>query len=136
MELLTEDQVIVSLITYLELDDWKIISYCMGHDRGYDIVAEKDSQRMYVEAKGAKGNDKAHNTVRRKFDSGQIKDHLGKALIKSFETQNKFPNAIVAIAHPDDAYIRSIIGDVIKNINSAGIKHFWVDLAGNVKMEG
>ena len=135
MELLTEDQVVISLIKYLKHEDWIISSYCLGNKRGYDIVAQKEDRTIYVEAKGAKGNPLSNNTVRKKFDSGQLKDHLGKAIVKSFECQNRFPKAIVAIAHHNDDYIKNIIGDKVKNLNKAGIWHFWVDLNGRVLLE-
>ena len=132
---LTEDETVEILMAHLEVQNWTIESYCLGYQRGVDIVAVKDEVRMYVEAKGAKGNPNASQTTRKHFDSGQIKDHLGKAIVKSLETQNEFPNALVAIAHPDDKYIRKVIGGLIKNINKTGIIHFWVSENGDVKKE-
>jgi hypothetical protein len=46
--------------------------------------------------------------------------------LKSFETLNDHPNAIVAIAHPDDKQIRNCIARNIQYINKLGIIHFWV----------
>ena len=81
---------------------------------------------MYVEAKGAKASDNSPTKKRKFFDSGQIKDHFGKALVKSLETKVKFPNAIVAIAHPDDKDIRRTIEGTIVLLKNIGIVHFWV----------
>lgn len=38
---LTEDETVKYLLKYLESQEWKIISYCLGQKRGYDIVAER-----------------------------------------------------------------------------------------------
>ena len=105
---------------------WSIESYCLGQKRGYDIVATRSGERLYVEAKGAKASDNSPTKKRKFFDSGQIKDHFGKALVKSLETKVKFPNAIVAIAHPDDKDIRRTIEGTIVLLKNIGIVHFWV----------
>jgi predicted Mrr-cat superfamily restriction endonuclease len=123
---LTEDQTIKILMKYLVQDNWKIESYCLGQQRGYDIIASKNLEKMFVEVKGAKASDASPTKKRKYFDSGQIKDHFGKAIVKSFETLNDNPKAIVAIAHPDDKQIRNSIGHNIKHINKLGIIHFWV----------
>ena len=61
--------------------------------------------------KGARAND--NSPIKKKiFDSGQIKDHLGKAIVKALETQKKFKDADIGIAHPDDEYIRKTIGKI------------------------
>jgi len=132
-EQLTEDQTVELLMEHLKASGWNIISYCLGQQRGYDIVAERNNQKLYVEAKGARAGDSSPTKKRKFFDSGQIKDHMGKAIVKSLETQNKYPNAKVAIAHPDDSLIRKVIGGIIPNINKLGIIHFWVKPNGEVE---
>jgi hypothetical protein len=134
-EQLTEDDTIKILMKYLVSENWKIESHCLGQQRGYDIVANKGIEKLIIEVKGAKANDKSPTKRRHHFDSGQIKSHFGKAIIKSFETQNVFPNAQVAIAHPDNEYLRKVIGTLITNINNAGITHFWVNPSGQVITE-
>jgi hypothetical protein len=132
-EQLTEDQTVELLMEHLKASGWNIISYCLGQQRGYDIEAERNNQKLYVEAKGARAGDSSPTKKRKFFDSGQIKDHMGKAIVKSLETQNKYPNAKVAIAHPDDSLIRKVIGGIIPNINKLGIIHFWVNPNGEVE---
>lgn len=39
MDKLTEDQTILLLIDHLKNSGWEILSYCLGQQRGYDIVA-------------------------------------------------------------------------------------------------
>jgi len=123
---LTEDETVRILMQHLVSQSWTIESFCLGQQRGYDIVATRSGKRLYVEAKGAKASDKSPTKKRKFFDSGQIKDHFGKALVKSLETRIKYPNALVAIAHPEDKDIRRTIGSTITLLEQIGIMHFWV----------
>jgi len=124
---LTEDETVTILMEYLKSDSWTIESYCLGQQRGYDIVATRANDRLYIEAKGAKASNQSPTKRRSYFDSGQIKDHFGKAIVKSLETKIEHPNALVAIAHPDDQDIRRTIGGTIPLIGKLGIMHFWVN---------
>jgi hypothetical protein len=124
---LTEDEVIQLLIKHLEKHDWTVgDKYCLGGKHGIDIEASKNGMRMLIEAKGAKASDTAPHKKREKFDSGQIKVHFGKALVKVLHDKIKNPDAIVAIAQPDDADVRRVNGDIVPLLKEMGIKHFWV----------
>lgn len=129
---LTEDEVVLILIKYLESLGWQIDDYCLGHSRGYDIVASKDEKRLYVEAKGAKANNDSPIKKRPYFNSGQIKDHLGKAIVKSIETKIKFPESIVAIAQPDNEYLKSVCRETAEYLSRIEIYCFWVNSEGKV----
>lgn len=130
---MTEDQTVLGLINYLKNTGYTIESFCLGQQRGYDIVAIKNGRKLYVEVKGAKASDDSPTKKREKFNSGQIKTHFGKALVKAMETKNSFPNADIAIAHPYDEDILNSIGDLIPQLNKLGIIHFWVTPEGEVK---
>ncbi len=88
---------------------------------------------MYVEAKGAKANDNSPTKRREFFNSSQLKTHLGKAIIKSLETKNDYPSAIVAIAHPNDEYIIKVLGKLIQYLKKINIVHYWVNQDGSVQ---
>jgi hypothetical protein len=136
MEKLTEDQTILLLINHLKNSGWQILSYCLGQQRGYDIVAINSAGRkLFVEAKGAKASDDSPTKKRKYFNSGQIKDHFGKAIVKSLETQLDHPNDIVAIAHPHDPDIIKHIGRTASHIGAMGIVSFWVKSSGEVEEE-
>lgn len=128
----TEDEIILKLIDYLKRNGWLIESYCLGSQRGNDIVASKDKSTLIIEAKGAKASDNAKTKKREKFDSGQIKTHFGKALIKILDEKYKNPEAIFGIAHPDDKDIKKNIQHLIPFIQALGIKHYWVSSNGNI----
>ncbi|HBS86263.1 MAG TPA: hypothetical protein DEA97_06890 [Bacteroidales bacterium] len=130
---MTEDQVVTILMEHLKKENWKIVYYCLGSKHGNDIVAEKQGKTMIVEAKGAMANSQSKIKKREKFDSGQIKTHFGKALVKILEEKEKFPERLYAIAHPDDADIKRAIGKIVPFLGQIGIKHYWVSLNKSVK---
>ena len=132
---LTEDKTVLLLIDYLKAKNYKIEDYCLGHKRGIDIISSKENKKFLIEVKGAKANDNSPIKKRKFFDSGQIKDHLGKAIVKSLETQNEFKNADIGIAHPDDEYIRKTIGSITPKLKMIGIKHLWVNNNGGVEFD-
>ena len=78
---------------YFNVNGYDIEDYCLGHQRGIDIVSSKNNKKFLIEVKGARANDDSPIKKRKFFDSGQIKDHLGKAIVKSLETQKKFKDA-------------------------------------------
>lgn len=123
---MTENQVIKCLINYLEKKEWFIEKYCLGQEKGYDIIATRNSQKMIIEAKGAMADDASPTKKRSHFNSGQIKTHFGKAIVKALETKYSFPDAIVSIAHPYDNDIKKTIGHLIDFLKELNIKHFWV----------
>jgi hypothetical protein len=121
---MTEDFVVESLCKWLESKDYKIRSSCLGAARGNDIEAVKNGALLIVEAKGAKG--KLSTTTRPKFDSGQIKTHLGKAIVKVLEQKTLNPGAEIAIAHPYDDYLMGVLSTIRPEIKRMGIKMYWV----------
>lgn len=129
---MTEDETIELLMKHLVEKGWQIDSHCLGQTKGCDIVASKDGNQMYIEAKGAKASDNAPTKKRQYFDSGQIKTHFGKAIVKTLELKSLYPNARFAIAHPDDISIRKAIGHLTPFLSALGIIHYWVSADGDV----
>ncbi|PRP65845.1 protein NO VEIN domain-containing protein [Nonlabens agnitus] len=132
---LTENRAIELLMTHLENQGYSIESYCLGQSRGYDIVAIRNNEKLLIEVKGAKAHKDSPTKRRDFFNSGQIKTHLGKAIIKCLETKVSYPDAIIAIAHPEDEQIRKAIGGIIPELNKIGIIHYWVSAEGSVELE-
>jgi hypothetical protein len=124
---LTEDETIHLLINHLENSKWHIgEKYCLGQKHGIDIEACKDEKILMIEVKGARASDTAKNKKREFFDSGQIKTHFGKALVKTLQDKVLYPNSLFAIAHPDDEDIKKAVGHIIPFLKDLGIKHYWV----------
>ena len=132
---LTENRTIELLMLYLERQGYSIESYCLGQTRGYDIIAVRNDEELLIEVKGAKAHKDSPTKRREFFNSGQIKTHLGKAIIKCLETKVSYPKAVIAIAHPEDVQIRKAIGGIIPELNKIGIIHYWVSPDGSVQLE-
>lgn len=132
MSKLTEDETVTILAEYLKQSGWIIESFCLGQTHGNDIVASKSNTTLIVEAKGAKAGDNSPTKKREYFDSGQIKTHFGKALVKVLDEKYLNPKSKYAIAHPDDKDIRRIIGHLTPFLKFLDIKHFWVSADGTV----
>ena len=128
----TEDEIITILIEHLKQNGWTITSSCLGQERGNDIVASKANNTLIIEAKGAKAGDNAPTKKREHFDSGQIKTHFGKAIVKILDEKHLNPKAKFAIAHPDDTDISRTIGHLIPFLKSLGINHYWVSADSTV----
>ncbi len=119
-------------MNYLVENGWNIDSHCLGQTREIDIVASKNDEIILIEVKGAKADDNSPTKKRNHFDSGQIKTHFGKAIVKMLEEKYKNPNATFAIAHPDDENIRKAIGNLMPQLKQLEIKHFWVCENGEI----
>jgi hypothetical protein len=132
---LTEDETVELLMKFLQSDGYEILDYCKGHKRGIDITAEKDSKKLLIEVKGARANHDSKIKKRPYFNSGQIKDHFGKAIIKSLEVKTDYPRSTIAIAHPNDEMIKKYIKKSVKHLKDLEIIHFWVSKDGNVSRE-
>ena len=129
---LTEDETVELLMIYLKSEGYKILDYCKGHRRGIDITAEKNNRKLLIEVKGARANHNSKIKKRSYFDSGQIKDHFGKAIVKSLEVKSDNPDCDIAIAHPDDELIKKHLDKSIKHLKQLDIIHFCVSKNGSV----
>lgn len=124
---LTEDETVNLLKDHLENTGWHIgDKFCLGQKHGIDIEASKGKVIMLIEVKGARASDTAPTKKREYFDSGQIKTHFGKALVKMLHEKSLNPKAKLAIAHPDDDDIKKAIGHIIPFLKNLEIIHFWV----------
>ncbi|MCU7619006.1 hypothetical protein NZ698_17650 [Chryseobacterium sp. PBS4-4] len=123
---LTENETILLLIEHLKHKGWIIESYCLGQTRGCDIVAIKHDEKFCIEVKGARADDNSPTKRREYFNSGQIKTHFGKAIVKILSDKHLNPNSKFAIAHPNDDDIIRSIGNLTPYLRNLEIKHFWV----------
>ena len=130
---MTEDDVVIALCKWFENKGWFIQKRCLGRQRGNDIEAIKGNKLMVIEAKGAMG--KLSHTTRKKFDSGQIKNHCGEALVKIFEQKIFHPLAEFGIAHPHDEYLMKVLSIIRPEIKKLNIKMYWVKNNGDVIVE-
>lgn len=132
MSKMTEDETVTILADHLKQNGWAIDSICLGQTHGNDIVASKSNMILVVEAKGARAGDNSPTKKREHFDSGQIKTHFGKALVKVLDEKYLNPINKFAIAHPEDKDIRRTIGHLTPFLKKLSISHFWVSADGTV----
>ncbi len=81
---LTEDEVIDAVQDFLVGRSWRITARATAIQRGEDLVAEREGERLVIEVKGA-GSSKA-GTARygMTFSKGQVFDHVAKAILKAW----------------------------------------------------
>lgn len=127
-----EDDVVDSVMSYLEKEGFDIISYCHARERGIDIVAKKEDTHLYVEAKGEGSSDPNSNRYGKKFDSSQMRDHAAAAIYKALEIKNQYPTDNVSIAFPDTKRHLNLLSNVLPSLKQLNIQVFIVDSNRNV----
>ena len=104
--ILSENEVVEHLVTWLQNENWIITKKALGYEHGNDIEAERNNEKLIIEAKGVKPNDAKKSHI---FNSTQIQVHFGKALIKIMEEQTKKPSALTGIAQPNNELIKQTL---------------------------
>lgn len=132
---LTENEVIEYLEIWLKNNGWTITKTSKNQSHGIDILAQKELETLIIEAKGSKGSPDSPTTKRKQFSPGQLNTHLGVALVKILKEKHLHPTAKIAIAHPDDEYIRNCLKDVINEIKKFNVIFFWVKSSEDVTQE-
>ena len=131
-----EDEVIEHLKLHLSGAGWQIQACALGRAHGYDIHAIRSSRELVVEAKGARGNPKLPGVVRSQFDSGQVKDHLGKAIVKVLEQKQAAPSRLFCIAQPASPTIVKISKPIAMELSQLGIYFAFIHADGRVSWHG
>ena len=132
---LTENQTIRYLVRHLENEKWTIgENFRLSHQRGIDAEARKGNTVMLIEVKGAKAHKNAPTKKRKKFSGGQINAHFGAAIVKVLKLQNDDPKALIAIAHPDDAFLRKHLTPLIPYLKMLGCRHYWVSKTAIIQL--
>lgn len=139
--MLTEDQVVDAVRAHLESSGYKILSSLRSTERGVDLVARSHSDppfELHVEAKGAGSSRLGSARFGLEFNSGQVFDHIAKAVLKALQAANA-PGAQIerrgGIALPDNRLHRRHIEPVAHALRRAGIAVFWVDDQGIVSVD-
>lgn len=112
---------------------WTIDQRAGLTDHGHDIVATKDKRRLIIEAKGAGSAKPGSARFGKAFDSGQVFDHVAKAILKALRAVDD--GDFGAVALPADKYHRREIAAVRVSLNQVGIGVFWVDDAEVVELD-
>ena len=80
---LTEDQVIDAVRDYLVRRSWRIVARATAVQRGDDLVAEREGERLVVEAKGAGSSKVGTARYGKTFNKGQVFGVLGPDYVRA-----------------------------------------------------
>lgn len=125
--MLTENDIVDEVVSFLKSKGWTISGSCNTVQRGVDIVAIKGEQTLMIEAKGQTSSKEISAKFGKEFSYGQKVDHIAKALLKSAETMEKNPNANIAMAFPKDAGHYKIVSGIRDFLSQNHIAVYWVE---------
>ena len=126
--MLTEDEVVKSLVKYLEREDYFIERFSLGTERGHDIEGKTPEGRsLYIECKGS-----ISPKTGKSFDTNGKWSRASSAVFHQLRHRASDPNAKIGIALPDDEYYReTLIDDNLKKLlKSLDIDLYWVSESG------
>lgn len=123
---LSEDQVIDAVCDYLTSRSWRIVARATAVQRGDDLVAERDGERLVIEAKGAGSSKIGTARYGKTFSKGQVFDHVGKAVLKALRVVSASDDH-AGVALPADAAHRAEAARIRTALDRLEISVFWVD---------
>lgn len=132
--MLTEDAVVAAVCRVLEDDGYVIVARALATEHGHDIVAVKNGQKLFVEAKGAGSSKEGSARYGSEFNRNQVFDHVAKAVLKAMRVVTA-RNGRAAVALPDNANHRREIDQICHALNAAGIAVFLVSESEEVRLD-
>lgn len=131
---LTEDEVIDAVRDYLVGRSWRIVSRATAVQRGDDLVAERNGERLVIEAKGAGSSKIGTARFGKTFNKGQVFDHVGKAVLKAMRVVSAGDHR-AGVALPGDAAHGAEVARIRVALDKLGVAVFWVDEKRAVTVE-
>ena len=129
---LYENDVVDFVIRYLEVNGFRILSSSDTYSHGYDIVAEKDGKKLYIEAKGQTSSKPGTSRYGKEFNRNQKMDHVSKAIYSALKTKNQLPRSQVGIALPADEVHIELIEAILPSLKQIEVQVFLVADNGKV----
>lgn len=123
--MLYEDDVVAATCDYLTKHGWAIVSRCTARQRGDDIVATRDGQRLVVECKGETSSDPRSKRYGEAFSLSQVYDHVAVGVLRALREVERGVGW-AAIAVPDNAHHRRCLGEVTGVLITVDVGVFWV----------
>ena len=128
--MLTENDILENLSNYLIAKGYKENQRLSTIQLGVDLIAENDSEILYIEAKGETSSKSETRRFGKPFDSNQIKSHVSRAILSAFEIISEKPSGIktkAAIALPNNLGHKKLINKILPALNLSGIRVYPVD---------
>jgi hypothetical protein len=131
---LKEMEVISSVVHYLRRMKYKACSIESVYQHGPDIEATSPRQvEILIEAKGRTSSKRKSDRYGKEFNKSQKQDHLGRALLKCLEYQDR--RHMAGITLPDNDYDRELVNGIRKSLKKLGIIVFFVSDRHRVTVE-
>lgn len=135
--MLTENDIVEKVTDFLETKGYRITQSLTTNQQGIDIIAETESETLYIEAKGETSSVETSKRFGLPFNRNQVKSHISVALLATMKVISSLPSGNktkVGIALPDTKEQRIVINKIIPALNKLDIRIFWVTKT-NVKIE-
>jgi Holliday junction resolvase-like predicted endonuclease len=132
--MLTEDAVVAAVCRTLVEQGYVIVTRALATEHGHDIVAVKDGQKLFVEAKGAGSSKQGSARYGSVFNRNQVFDHVAKAVLKAMRVITA-GDGRAAVALPDNADHRREIDQISRALQAAGIAVFLVSESEEVRLD-
>ncbi len=134
--MLTENDVVQAVVSYLKGEGYRIISALSTSQRGIDIVAEHPAtkKQLLVEAKGGTSSKEGTANYGNPFTSNQAKTHVSVAFYYAAMLRQKHSasGAEIALAFPEDKVHRMLIEGISSALSVLGVSVFFVDSSRRV----
>ncbi|MDC8001486.1 hypothetical protein POV26_10575 [Aequorivita todarodis] len=128
-KMLTENEIVEKVSDFLKTKGYKITQRLTTNQHGIDIIAETETEKLYIEAKGETSASKTSNRYGLPFNRNQVKSHISVALLATMKVISSLPagnKTKVGIALPDTEEQRKVINKIIPALNKLEIRIFWV----------
>ena len=123
--MLTENDIVDAVAEHLKDRGWNVIEIAYTHQRGPDILVQRDGIYLEIEAKGGTSSKVGTNRSGLPFTSSQKYDRVAKAFYDAaciFSEGQHRPG----IALPSDSRFRKLVDDIRPALERLGVWVFWV----------
>jgi hypothetical protein len=134
--MLTESQVIAAVCRYLRRNGFHVTQHLSEKQRGRDIiaVAKNGRHRIAIEAKGETSSMSHTRRYGKCFNSGQVSDHVAKALYCAARDTSLQMRA--GVAFPKNAAHVKCVEKILPALKKLRVEVFWVLPNRHVEVEG
>lgn len=124
--MLTENDVIDAVVSYLKGKGWNIDAISRTNQRGIDILAKKGRSSLAIEAKGGTSNRRGSSRYGKPFTTSQKLDHVSCALYTAVSVVSDGKHR-AGIALPSDAKHMDLITRIKPALKALKMIVFLVD---------
>lgn len=124
--MVTEDDVVEATAHALREAGWTITQQLTTKAIGVDLIAERDEQRLLIEAKGYTFASPTSARYGKPFTPNQLWDHTAKAIYKALAVVSAGDD-LAGIALPDDPRTIAVVAAVGPALEQLGVHVIWVD---------